>query len=75
MKTIVLSKKGRNFEGRKLTENNINAGVTVFWDGSFFETGNRMYDLIELYKDGEFIITINIRHVRLVKAPKNFLIP
>ena len=65
---LVLSDKGKNFEGKKLTEDNLNVNTMVKWRANFYKTGNRYKHLVELLDvDNKFIRTVSMAHICLVK--------
>ena len=75
MKGIIVSKRGRNFEGSKLTEDNLKPHTIILYDSQFYETGQAHYSLVELYQTDKFICTVNMCQIRLVIAPQNLIIP
>jgi len=49
----------------KLTEDNLSAGVKVLWKNQEYITGNRRHNLVDLYRHGDFMRTVNIQSVSL----------
>jgi hypothetical protein len=62
------SDTGKNFEGEKLTEENLKANQLVTWNDWIFLTGNRHNGKVELYKDELFFKTVAISRVSLLKV-------
>lgn len=48
---------------RYKNEEDLNAGVVVFWKGKKYSTGNRYKDQVELYYNGDFCRTVKIEEV------------
>lgn len=51
----------------KLTEHNLDAGAKVLWKNQEYLTGNRRHDLVDLYRHGDFIRTVRMQSVSLLK--------
>lgn len=62
-----LSKKGKNFDGEDLDENNLKSNEIVMYKNRIYVTGNRKDDIVELYKSGIFICCTTISNLRLIK--------
>ena len=54
----------------KLTEDNLGAGIKVFWRNKEYVTGNRRHELVDLYhvfpRGNEFVRTVNVQSVSLI---------
>ena len=69
---IQISKKGRNFNGDKLSEQNINGNALVVWKKNIYLVGNRRNFLVELLNaDGKFIRTVHTEDVKLIACNPN----
>lgn len=67
MNIIILSKKGFDFKGNKLSEESLHSGVKVYCDGNLYITGNRYHDLVELYFCGKLYKYVSMKNISLVK--------
>lgn len=44
------------------------AGVYVIYKGAIYETGNRKFPMVELFKNGKFIKTVNQEDLIIIKT-------
>ena len=63
----VYSEKGKDFQGNKLNENTLKSDVLVFWRNKEYLTGNRRNNLVELWKDNQFVRIVRTPYLRLVQ--------
>ena len=68
---IILSDKGKNWNGKKLNENNLLAGQLILWRNKFYTTGNRYHELVELYNNKEVMRIVNINSIRLCREKED----
>jgi hypothetical protein len=64
---MTLSEKGLNFQGEKISEDNLMSGILVLWRKKQYITGNRRHYLVELYKDNKFIRVVSTKHLQLIQ--------
>jgi hypothetical protein len=69
---VLLSKKGRNLNGRKLDEDNFGSNMFLCND-RIYKVGNRYHNLVEGYgiDSGEFIDTFYMEDIRIIKIIYN----
>jgi len=48
------------------TEDNLRAGVKVFWRNKEYTTGDRGHGLVELYKDNKFIRCVCFKSLKIL---------
>ena len=60
-----ISRKGRDWNGVALNEDNLLSGQLVMWRNKFYTTGNRRHELVELYRDNKFIRVVNCGYIFL----------
>ena len=61
------SKMGKDWQGNKLDENYQFGNTLIQYKGRVYSTGNRYHDLIELFNNGKFVVTVPMQHICLVK--------
>jgi hypothetical protein len=66
-KKMILSEKGKDWDGEPLNEDTLNAGVLVCFKGVVYSTGNRYHGWVELYQDKKLIWTVMYKAINLVK--------
>lgn len=61
-----ISEKGKNFDGEKLTEDNLMADTKIIWRNKIYKTGNRYHNYVDLYHNNIFIRAVNMNHIYLL---------
>jgi hypothetical protein len=67
-KPYMLSEMGKDFDGRPLDEDTLNAGVDVVWKNQLYTTGNRHHSFVELWSGKKFKRTIKADCIQLIKS-------
>jgi hypothetical protein len=39
-------------------------GQKVTWKGKVYTVGNTYHNLVELYKDGKFVVIVNVKQIK-----------
>ena len=69
---IIISKKGRNYSGEKLTEHNLMGNVLVIYRGNIYVTRNRLGCSVSLCNaDGGFFRNVEMKNVKLISCDSN----
>ena len=66
---FIFSNKGKDWNDKKLNEDNLLSNQLVKWRNYLYKTGNRYHEYVELYDvlGNEFVRTVNISYVYLCK--------
>ena len=66
---IILSKKGKGYTGKTLTEDNLRGGVLVVYRGGVYVTGNRRHNLVELNNiSGDLMHIADMKDIKLISC-------
>jgi len=66
---LILSEKGRDWNGNKLNEDTPLANNPVYCKGELYTAGNRRHNLLELYNYGVLIKVEDFKNIQLIKWP------
>lgn len=58
---LIISEKGKHFNGKPLSEQNVLGGQQILYKDKLYYTGNRKHNLVELWQDGKLFKTVNLK--------------